>query len=439
MFKTLFAVTLVAAPLAEAVDVQPLLDAGDFAGAKAQLKAALAADAGDHDARLALGVTTFLAGWEEAAQTAYAHGLKDVGSEFGMITGAGGLPVRMNPEPRKTSAGDVVGMIERVAEAMAEVDAILEPIGDAAARFDFTPGTVRMDLDGDGELAEDEGLWNLYDAVTNPRRRWGADDVAREKPEGTDDFVLGLDTADAYWLRGYANVFGALCDMVLAYDGTELFERTGHLFFWNVDTPYPWLGFGRPDGRFDFEPVLDFVAVIHLLDQPLRDANRMTEARVHLLEVLRLSRLNWAAIRAETDDANEWLPGPGQTGVLGVDITDEQVDAWLAVLDEMELILNGELLVPFWRGAAAGLFDEDGEWLGEEGDEMPEVGQTHPTLGVNVRRVFEEPTDFDLLLWMQGTAAAPYLEEGERADTDVWERAFEAFGENFPGFAVWMN
>ena len=68
--------------------------------------------------------------------------------------------------------------------------------------------------------------------------------------------------------------------------------------------------------------------------------------------MIELSRLTWAAARAETDNANEWLPAPGQTGVIGVDINDEQVEAWLSMLDESELILNGELLIPF--GGARG-------------------------------------------------------------------------------------
>ena len=113
--------------------------------------------------------------------------------------------------------------------------------------------------------------------------------------------------------------------------------------------------------------MLDMVAALHLINQPLRDANRMADAHAHLLKVIELSRLNWAAVRAETDNANEWLPGPGQTGVIGVDINDEQVEAWLAMLDESERILNGELLIPFWRGAGEALLDEDGEWRDDAG------------------------------------------------------------------------
>ena len=432
--------TLLLLPVAtsHALDVQPLLDAGDFGGAKAELRAALKADPGDGDVRLALGVTTFLSGIEEFAQTIFAHGLRgDMGGPLGGFVPLR-IPARFNPEPLETSADDVVTMLERMEDAMSEVDTILEPLGDTEANFDLRIGTVKMDLNGDGDYTDDEGLWRLFNAVTNPRNRRGRNNAGEpEMPESAETFVLGLDTADGYWLRGYCNVFGAVADMVLAYDGTELFERTGHLYFHNVDSPYPWLGLPARGGRFDSGSMFDLVAALHLINQPLRDANRMADAHAHLLQVIELSRLNWASIRAETDNANEWLPGPGQTGVIGVDINEEQVASWLAMLDELEKILKGELLVPFWRGAGEVLLDEDGEWR-DDADTI-EVGNTHPRLGVNVQKVFMEPTDFDLLLWIQGTAAAPYLEEGPRTQGRFWNRMNEAFGRNFPGFAVWIN
>jgi len=338
MLKKLIVTSLLLTPAAHAVDIQPLLDAGDFGAAKAELKRTLKADPGDGDARLALGVTTFLSGIEEFAQTIYAHGLReDLGGEMGMMMPMA-LPVRFNPEPRETSADDVVTMLERMEDAMSEVDTILEPLGDTEAHFDLRIGTVKMDLNGDGDYTEDEGLWRLFNAVTNPRARWSAPDEAEpEMPESAETFVLGLDTADGYWLRGYCNVFGAVADVVLAYDGTELFERTGHLFFHHVDTPYPWLAMpGRPGG-FNPESILDWVAALHLINQPLRDANRMADAHAHLLQVVELSRLNWAAIRAESGH---------QRRTSGVVVGDAGRDG-----EDSERRVVGPLLARRWRGA----------------------------------------------------------------------------------------
>ena len=152
MLKNLLVTTFLLAPTAAAIDIQPLLDAGDFGGAKAELRTVLQADPGDGDARLALGATTFLSGIEEFAQTVYAHGLRDdLGGGMGMVLPMQ-LPVRFNPEPLPTSADDVVSMLERMEDAMSEVDTILEPLGDNQAHFDLRIGTVKMDLNGDGEV-----------------------------------------------------------------------------------------------------------------------------------------------------------------------------------------------------------------------------------------------------------------------------------------------
>jgi hypothetical protein len=114
----------------------------------------------------------------------------------------------------------------------------------------------------------------------------------------------------------------------------------------------------------------------------------------------------WKFILAETDDDNEWIPNPRQTGVIGVKVTQEMIDAWLETLDEAEQILKGKKLIPFWRGKA-----------GER--------------GVNLRRVFTEPRTFDPIEWFQGTAAAPYLEKGpltKLADSRMGDRLNKAFG-----------
>ena len=59
-------------------------------------------------------------------------------------------------------------------------------------------------------------------------------------------------------------------------------------------------------------------------------------------------------------------------------------------------LLAGKRLLPFWRG--------------------------DPSRGVNLRRVFTEPRPFDLVLWVQGTAATPYLEKGPLTKPEVWRR-----------------
>ena len=109
------------------------------------------------------------------------------------------------------------------------------------------------------------------------------------------------------------------------------------------------------------------------------------------------------------------IANPKQTGVIpGVKITEEMVKGWtITFLDEADDLLAGRKLVPFWRGS-------DGR-------------------GVNLRRAFTEPREFDLVLWAQGTAATPYLEQGELTTPEVWRRLQRIFRGEFLGFTIWFN
>ena len=80
-------------------------------------------------------------------------------------------------------------------------------------------------------------------------------------------------------------------------------------------------------------------------------------------------------------------------------------------LSEFDALLKGEKLLPHWR------LDK----------------------GIDIRRVFLEPRPFDPILWVQGSAALPYLASGPVTDARTWRRIMELFGGNFFGFAVWFN
>jgi hypothetical protein len=139
----------------------------------------------------------------------------------------------------------------------------------------------------------------------------------------------------------------------------------------------------------------------------------MKAALHHLEQMLAQSRESWKFILAETDDDHEWIPNPRQTGVLGVPVRQEMVDGWLEFIEEAEALLAGKRLIPFWRG--------------------------DPSRGVNLRRVFTEPRPLDLVLWVQGSGASPYLEKGTLTKPAVWSRLQRVFGGEFIGFAIWFN
>ena len=87
---------------------------------------------------------------------------------------------------------------------------------------------------------------------------------------------------------------------------------------------------------------------------------------------------------------------------------------WDDFLNEVDAILDGKKLLPFWRG-------------------------TDETRGVNLHKVFHEPQDFDVILWVHGSAAVPYLEHGDVTKPETWNQYQRAFNGQFFSFAAWFN
>ena len=146
------------------------------------------------------------------------------------------------------------------------------------------------------------------------------------------------------------------------------------------------------------------------------EPERRQAARRQLLEMIRLSRENWKAIRAETDNDREWLPGPQQKGVnplTGLEVGEEQVQAWHEALAMAEDLLEGRMLLPHFRIADK---------------------------GINMKRFFDEPKTFDLVLSITGPAIVPYLESGKILTSEEFDQIQRQFGgAGFLTFALWFN
>ena len=236
-------------------------------------------------------------------------------------------------------------------------------------------------------------------------------------PAGREaDFVINFDRADVDWLRGYCHLLSAISEIGLAYDGQGLFDVIAHRAFKHVVTPHEFLleANRNPEQSWlNWEEISDWIAGIHMLRFPLVEPLRMEAALKHFELALLHSRQMWKKALAETDNDHEWIPNPLQTGAIQISVTNDMVANWLRAVDEMEAILQGKKLLPFWRGKL--------------------------TRGVNLRRVFLEPRQLDLVLWIQGTAATPYLEEGDLTRPDTWQRFNQAFDGRFLGFGLWFN
>ena len=147
----------------------------------------------------------------------------------------------------------------------------------------------------------------------------------------------------------------ALLESYLAHDGQRLFDHTGPMFFPKAATPFPFIvrGTMRNEGPFDLSDALDAVAMIHLLQLPVIEPERLKAALGHLESMIGLSRESWRYVLAETDNDHEWVPNPRQQSVLpGRTINEEMVKVWMTFLDESEAIFEGKKLIPF---CAAGM------------------------------------------------------------------------------------
>lgn len=380
-----------------------LLQSGETARAETAFAEYLKDHPDDAQARFELGVVQVIRSVERLAQSLHGYGLQGARSAPPFLR----LPVPPNPEPEPVTYAKLRKVYERLLEDLSRAQETLEQVGDAEVRLPLHFGLIRLDLNGDGKADADETLWKIYARITRQERR-----ITDEQAE---EFVIAFDRGDVYWLRGYCHLLMGLDEFILAHDWQKAFERTAQLFFANPETPHKFLQ-ETPQGQRGLASpwIADAIALIHLIDFPVEEPQRMKSALGHLQAMIEMSRKSWKAIEAERDDDHEWIPNPRQTGVIpGVRVTEEMVAAWREFLDEAEAILQGKKLVPHWRIA-------DGR-------------------GVNLRRIFTEPRRFDLVLWVQGSAAGPYLEKGPLTQPDFWGRLRRTFRGQFVGFAVWFN
>ncbi len=396
---TLSVVVTAAGPLASAaVEPRPekYLVNGRLVDAEKELSGRLAKTPKDDTVRFALGAARFLRGLERLGQNLYRYGLRDQ-AFLGQFVPIVRLPFSGNPHPETLSYEKSRTIVQAWIADFEKAETTLAPIADPAVALPVELNLVRLDVAGDGTK-----MMSVVEIVTRLMNR----------QPGRHAMLVRFDRADVAWLRGYCHLLEALGEILLAHDGRELFEHTGQVFFTRVETPYKFL-LAKPNGENEFWASLpDMIAVIHLLRLPVIEPARMQAALGHLQQMLAMSREMWKFALAETDDDHEWIPNPKQKSVVGIAVSQQMVDGWLGFLDEADALLAGKRLIPFWRNSEK---------------------------GVNLRRVFTQPRTFDAVLWFQGTAAVPYLEEGHKTRPDVWERLWRAFEGDLFLFAAWFN
>jgi len=402
---TLCAAALLGAPAAlagpAADKAAEHLYAGTLKAGTLELQAMALAAPGDAEAAAGLGALQFAAGIERFAQAMYRHGLEPGGSSFGPLLR---MPLPSNPAPEPLTYDGLRTIFQTLSADLDAAGATLARVGEQPVKLPLATGRIRIDVDGDGTAGEGEQLIALA----------FGDSAPAEFKAQNEAFVVAFDTADIYWLQGYAHLLASVADFWLAFDFRETFDLTFHIIFPRAGLPNgAALKTGATMGGMEADEIADLIALIHLIDWPVADRARLQGLAARGLAVIELNRKTWAAARAETDDDREWLPAPGQkSGVMaGMEVTDERIDAWLAALTEAEAVLNGSKLAGHWR------FQK----------------------GFSLPRVLAEMQSFDLVLWVTGHAALPFLADGPIADGEAFANADRVFTGDLLTYAFWFN
>ncbi|UCI10148.1 hypothetical protein [Mesorhizobium sp. B1-1-8] len=399
-------------PLASATaapDPAALFEAKTVAERNAALATLEAAAPGDPASAYAAGAGEFFTALEILASGLHRHGFE---SPQSFMLPLMRLPVPDNPNPEPLTYEEFRAILVAFRDRLEKSAATLGSVpanADIGMVLDLTRAGI--DLNEDGNIAPDESFAAIIAALS----RNGASDGP------VPSLTFRFDRADGYWLQGYAEFLMAQADFWLAHDFRNMFDGSFHMLFPRAKLPLqdalvPLDG-GSSGGMLASEwRIADFVSLVHLVNWQVVEPERRQAARRHLLEMIRLSREDWKAIRAETDNDREWLPGPQQKGenpLTGLEVGEEQVQAWLATLTMAEDLLEGRVLLPHFRITGK---------------------------GINMKRFFDEPRPFDLVLSITGPAITPYLESGKILSSDDFDQIQREFGgAGFLTFALWFN
>lgn len=354
----------------------------------------------------ALGGVQFLRAIEISFQDRWRMGMTDRSGMLPLLR----LPVPDNPAPAKFDPASVTALFTKASAELDKAQASLAKIPETSDfGVEIALGDLWFDVNANGTRDSGEGL---SDIVGSTLLGGAPDSGTAPQPLPTVRF----DLADAAWLAAYANLLNAVCDLVRAYDPTEPLTRiiAAHdtMAAMGPYIPDPLFGSMTPYDPAKLDGFDLFAVVLASLNQP-PDQARMTSARAHLLAMVAENRSFWTRVALEKDNNQEWLPNDHQQSAIGIELPPGTGPKWLALLSDVEAVLKGEKLLPFWR-----------------------VG---PPVGINLAKFFANPGPIDLAGWMQGWAVLPYLETGNVVTT----ANSEAFDNLVQGqsmlFALYLN
>lgn len=382
-----FALTLAAALFTTTAYAQSAAQIGADSLAKSAEHFAALPDKTPSD-HFALGALHFLHGVEKTLQTRWEYNATLEDLDIPVMR----LPVPPNPQPKPFEAGMITGIFTGLLSDMDASRAALAAIpDDADVALEINLADLWFDINMNNTRDIGEGVIEVGAFAI-----MGEPDLG--DAEGLPPMDIRFDTADVAWLTAYTHMLSAAGELVVAFDPTEAITNVmdaAHKMDELRGLPYQRSGFiGITETRWIDQFAMAYGA---LNQQP--DASHTRAAHAHLLNMIAENKAFWAGVDAEVDNVNEWIPNASQTAALGFDLPPEAGMAWQVILDDIEAMLNGDLLIPYWR-------------LGTVG-------------GVNVQKLFMDPPVFDIVTWIQGHGLLPYLERGPLITPDSFQQ-FEA-------------
>jgi hypothetical protein len=364
--------------------VEKYLHSGELAKGEQALEAALAASPKDDQLRFGLGVLRFARAVERLCQSLHEYGARSEHTNVPFLR----LPVPKNDDPAPITYRAFRRVLDDFIRDLSAAEATLAGVTDPNVKLPLRLAAVRFDLTNSGKPT---------DKFVDILRRLMRQDF--EFLRGNSEFLVCFDRGDVAWLRAYCHLLSAMADFYLAFDTQETFDRTADQVF---ARPKKGAGAKQADRQWVFE---------------VKEPARLSRFRTHMLAVCALNRETWRFVLAETDDDHEWLPNPRQKGVLGLPVRADMVEAWLAMIDELEAALEGKKLLPVGL-----LWNTGGK-------------------GLNIKALLEDPPprfDFDAII--ANGPAAKYLEQGKMVDLNVVFRVANVFGDPLSvAYAAWFN
>ena len=342
--------------------------------------------------QFALGALQFLRGIEKTLQVRWEYNATIDDLDLPVLR----LPVPPNPNAKPFRADLITGLFTGLLTDMDASRAALAKIPEGAdVALELNLANLWFDINMNGKRDLGEGVIEVGANTLMGEINFG-------EMDGIPPMDVRFDTADVAWLTAYTHMVSAAGEMVVAFDPTEAIETVmnanAKMIELRGDAPMEF-GFDMQFGGWVDQFAMAYGA---LNKQP--DATHTRAAYDHLQSMIAENKVFWAAVAQETDNDREWIPNDKQTAALGFELAPGTGAAWQAVLADAEALLNGDLLIEYWRISPAG--------------------------GVNVKKLFMDPPVVDIVTWVQGSGLLPYLERGPVISGDSMRQFEELTGGN---------